>query len=103
MKKRKYTMAYKTCPGWYILQANQISVKRLDGLYEIIKPYNIVQRVAWIDTESVFARLWRKLMGEILIKLPSPGIRFATIDRRFFEQNFKPVQQPRSKWPYSQC
>ena len=98
MKKQKSVIAYKACPGWYILQSSQISVKRLDGLYETIKPFNIVQRVAWIDTESVFARLWRKLMGEILIKLPSPGLRFAVIDKRFFEQTFKPVEQPRSRW-----
>ena len=103
MRRSNYVMAYMTYPGWYILQNNAISVRRLDGMYEIIRPYHIVQRVKWLDNEGILPRLIRKITGLVLIKLPSPGTRFAVMRRKRFEASFKRVQEPRSRWPYSQC
>ena len=98
MKKKKYVMAYMTYGGWYILQGNQISVRRLDGNYEVIKPYHIVQLVKWMDTEGLIQRIWRRITGKVLIALPSPGTRFAVMDKHRFNDRFKPVQRPRSRW-----
>lgn len=103
MSRSKYVFSYMTSPGWYILQNRAISVRRLDGLYEIIQPYHIVQRVKWLDNEGILPRLIRRITGMVLIKLPSPGTRFAVMDKKRFEVNFKRVQEPRSRWPYSQC
>lgn len=98
MKKRKTVLSYMTEPGWYILSTNQITIKRLDGADEIIRPFHIVQRIRWIDCEGVLGKLRRLFVGEVLIKLPAPGVRFAAIDKRKFEKNFKRVKQPRSRW-----
>ena len=98
MKKKKYVMAYMTYGGWYILQGNQMSVRRLDGVYEVIKPYHIVQRVKWMDTEGLLRRIWRTITSKVLIVLPSPGTRFALMDKQRFNDSFKLVQRPRSRW-----
>lgn len=97
MHKRKYVTSYMTDGIWYILQSNQISVKRLDGLYETIKPYSIVKRVLQLSNESILERLYRKLTGKVMISLPAPGTRFAVIDKKKFDEYFKPMQRPRDR------
>lgn len=103
MSRSNYHFSYMASPGWYILQNRAISVRRLDGQYVIIRPYNIVQRVKWLDNEGVLPRLIRIITGKVLIRLPSPGTRFAIISKKQFAANFKRVQEPRSRWPHSQC
>ena len=98
MKKQNIVLSYMTEPGWYILNTNQITVKRLDGVDETIRPYHIVQRIKWIGGEGLFRKLRRRFAGEVLVKLPAPGVRFATIDKRKFARNFKRVKQPRGRW-----
>ena len=91
-------MAYQTDGYWYILNRGPIRVERLDGYIEAIQPLRIVERVLWIDSEGLFQRLRRRLSRNILIKLPNPGLRFATISKWEFERYFRPTPRPRGRW-----
>ena len=98
MKKKKYVTAYQTYGGWYILQDKSITVRRLDGGLDIVRPYHIVEIVKWIDTENAFQRLCRRIAGKVLIKLPEPGLHFALMSMKHFDESFVLVREPISRW-----
>lgn len=79
--------------GNYVLQFDcpRFHVTTMDGAPYDILPHRIVRRVYWMDNESSFKRLWRKLTGKLVIQLPAPDKRFAVITIEDFERCFRAI------------
>ena len=79
--------------GYYVLKfdCTRFRVITMDGAPFDILPHRIVQRVNWMDSESCFKRLWRKITGKMVILLPAPDTRFAVIQKKDFTEHFKEI------------
>ena len=78
--------------GWYILKNRpRLNLTTMDGKPYVLRQCRVVERVDRLSNESELTRLWRKLTGRMVIKLPAPDWKFAVIKVKDFERFFKRI------------